>query len=123
MPRDLGLAGLGLSLWMTPFSTTAITEHLFTHISQVVGTSTRVAPASRFFRKGSKCEMEAATVAPTVPLAVHVRNRLRSIASHRPRDQPPVATYPCHINRPHFQPATTCSKFLLAACRMRTQLC
>ncbi len=41
MPLDFGFSGLGLSLWMTPFSTTAIREHLFTHISHVVGISTR----------------------------------------------------------------------------------
>src|SRR6266851_6135157 len=102
MPRDLGLAGLGLSLRMAPFSTTAISEHLFTHISQVVGISTRVTSASRFFRRGSKCEMEAATVTPTAPPAVQVRNRLRSIASHRPRDETPVALFRDTPNRPQF---------------------
>ncbi len=46
MPRDFGFSGLGFSLWMTPFSTTAIREHLFTHISHVVGISTRCASFS-----------------------------------------------------------------------------
>src|SRR6266536_3356169 len=68
---------------MTPFSTTAITEHLFTHISQVVGISTRLRVSSFFFRSGSKWRTEAAAATPAAPLAVHVRNLLRSMASPR----------------------------------------
>ena len=37
---------------MTPFSTTAMTEHLFTHISQVVGISSRSASLAGGWLKG-----------------------------------------------------------------------
>src|SRR5512146_113534 len=79
MPRERGLSGLGLSLVILPFSTTAMIEHLLTHISHVVGTSSRVAAAGCFFRKGSTQDTDDARAAPAAPPAAKVRNRRRSM--------------------------------------------
>src|SRR5436309_12490955 len=74
MPRDFGFSGLGLSLRMTPFSTTAITEHLLTHISQVVGISRRSAALAGEWLKGFMYANEAVTAAVAAPPAENVRN-------------------------------------------------
>src|SRR5581483_1055902 len=72
---------------MTPFSTTAIREHLLTHISQVVGISSRLAVGASFFENGFRRGTDAATVAPTAPPAAQVRNRLRFIEPTTSREQ------------------------------------
>ena len=63
---------------MTPLFTTATTEHLFTHISHVVGISCKPDLVARFFPKGTKQDTEEARVTPTAPPTVNWRNRLRS---------------------------------------------
>src|SRR5947209_2626150 len=63
---------------MTPLFTTATTEHLFTHISHVVGISCKPDLVARFFPKGIQQDTEEARVAPTAPPTVNWRNRLRS---------------------------------------------
>src|SRR5581483_27608 len=72
---------------MTPFSTTAIREHLLTHISQVVDISSRLAVGASFFENGFRRGTDAATVAPTAPPAAQVRNRLRFIEPTTSREQ------------------------------------
>ena len=80
MPRDLGFSGLGLSLRITPSSTTATTEHLLGHSSHVVGTSRRP-PRETVPRFRSEHESDDAIApAPAVPDVVF-RNLRRSISS------------------------------------------
>src|SRR5689334_11402798 len=80
MPRDFGFSGLGLSLRMMPSSTTAITEHLLGHSSQVVGTSRRW-PRVTTLRLRSEHDSDDATApAPAAP-DVAFRNLRRSISS------------------------------------------
>src|SRR5581483_7145900 len=72
---------------MTPFSTTAIREHLLTHISQVVAISSRLAVGASFFENGFRRGTDAATVVPTALSAAQVRNRLRFIELTISREQ------------------------------------
>src|SRR5438046_699634 len=79
MPRDFGFSGLGLSLRMTPSSTTAMTEHLFGHSSHVVGTSRRSPRETALFRSEHESD-DAIAPAPAAP-EVDFRNLRRSISS------------------------------------------
>src|SRR5690348_4840447 len=81
MPRERGLSGLGFSFRILPFSTTAMMEHLLTHISQVVGTSTRASAGAACFAKGRRQETVEASVPVAALPAAKPRNFLRSMAS------------------------------------------
>src|SRR5579864_7070079 len=105
MPRDFGFSGLGLSLWMTPFSTTAITEHLFTHISQVVGISNRSASLAGGWLKGFMYAREAPIAAVAAPPVENLRNFRRSIrypsagADEKTKAHGAAVTSPCRVSR------------------------
>ena len=70
IPLDFGFSGLGFSFLSTPFSTMAIMEHLFTHMSQVVGISNRGTTSLAAFccwrgtRHASVCSSAAPTARP-----------------------------------------------------------
>src|SRR5258708_8972825 len=79
MPFDFGFSGLGFSFLTTPFSTTAIIEHLFTHMSQVVGISTRGSTSLATFcwRRGERHASACSSVTPTAPPVATLRNPRR----------------------------------------------
>src|ERR1700757_2237822 len=82
MPRDLGLSGLGFSFLTTPFSTTAMREHLFTHMSQVDAISTRSGEAFREAVSPAEGDLQDSTCrieAPTAPEVASLRNPRRFI--------------------------------------------
>src|ERR1700757_3509711 len=64
---------------MIPFSTTAMTEHLLTHISHVVGMSSRSASFAGGWLNGLMYARDAPTAAVAAPAAENLRNFLRSI--------------------------------------------
>src|SRR6266481_1775518 len=79
IPLDFGFSGLGFSFFRTPFSTMAIMEHLFTHMSQVVGISKRgtASLATFCWRSGMRQACAWSRVAPTAPPVAIFRNPRR----------------------------------------------